>query len=83
MRGEKHRCERETLTGCLWHVPLPETEPATQACALTGNRTGDPLHCDVQPNRTSLGRTKSFLSSLKFLLPKIVLLFISLSSYTK
>ena len=31
------------MCGCLSHAPLPGTWPATQACALTGNRTRDPL----------------------------------------
>ena len=35
---------RETsMCGCLSHTPLLGTWPATQACALTGNRTSDPL----------------------------------------
>ena len=33
-KGEKHQCERETLIGCLSHVPPPGTKPATWA--LTG-----------------------------------------------
>ena len=35
--GEKHRCERETLIGCLLHVPQLGTKLATQVWALTGN----------------------------------------------
>ena len=35
--GEKHQCVVAS------HVPLTGTWPATQACALTGNRTSDPL----------------------------------------
>ena len=31
--GEKHRCERETLIGCLSRMPRLGTEPITQACA--------------------------------------------------
>ena len=41
--GEKHQCERETPIGCLSFALQPGTEPVTQACALTGNRTPDPL----------------------------------------
>ena len=41
--GEKHRCERETSIGYLLYVPQPGTWPATQACALTGNQTSNPL----------------------------------------
>ena len=39
--GEKHWCERETSISCLSFVPQPWTKSTTQACALTGNRTGD------------------------------------------
>ena len=37
-KGERHLCARETSIGCLWHTPwpIPETDPATQSCALTG-----------------------------------------------
>ena len=37
-KGEKHRRARETLT-LTRHQP--ETWPTIQACALTGNQTGD------------------------------------------
>ena len=39
--GEKHQCVRDTWLP-LTH-PLLGTWPTTQACALTGNRTSDPL----------------------------------------
>ena len=43
-KGEGRKRGRETsMCGCLSHTPLLRTWPATQACALTGNRTGDPL----------------------------------------
>ena len=35
--GEKHQCV------VVFHMPLLETWPATQARALTGNQTSDPL----------------------------------------
>ena len=35
--GEKHQCVVAS------HAPLLGTWPETQACALTGNQTGDPL----------------------------------------
>ena len=41
------------------------TEPTNQACALTGNRTSDPLPCRVTPNQlshTGQGRTIFLLS---------------------
>ena len=31
------------MCGCLLHAPNQGTWPATQACALTGIQTGDPL----------------------------------------
>ena len=43
--GEKHRCEREMSIGCLLCTPQPGTKPATQACALTENWTGDASLC--------------------------------------
>ena len=33
------------MCGCLSHVPLLGTWPATQTCALTGNWTHNPLVC--------------------------------------
>ena len=39
--GQKHQCARETLISCLSHTRWQGTWPATQACALTGNQTGD------------------------------------------
>ena len=35
--GEKHQCERKTLSNCLSHAPPLGSETATQACAMTGN----------------------------------------------
>ena len=35
--GEKHQCVGAS------HAPPTGTWPATQACALTGNQTSDPL----------------------------------------
>ena len=35
--GEKHQC----VVAC--HMPPMGTQLTTQACALTGNQTGDPL----------------------------------------
>ena len=51
--GEEHQCERETQVGCLSHTPKPGTRPATQACALIGNRTSDLLLCEMTPNQMS------------------------------
>ena len=51
--GKKHRCERETLISCLLYVPQLGTKSAVQACALTGNRTGDLLLCELTSNQLS------------------------------
>ena len=44
---------RETSTGCLSCVPRQESEPATQACALTGNGTCDLSLCGTMANQLS------------------------------
>ena len=41
IEGQKYRCEREIWIGCLPNAPRLGTKPATQACALTRNQTGD------------------------------------------
>ena len=38
-KGERKRGRETSMCGCLWLG----TWPATQACALTRNRTSDPL----------------------------------------
>ena len=62
---EKHWYERETSISCLLHTPWPGTEPATQACALTRNRTCDLSVCRMTPNQlshTSQGPRQIFLN---------------------
>ena len=50
-RGEEREKGRETsMCGCLSHTPPLGTWPATQACALTGNWTGDTLVCRLALN---------------------------------
>ena len=39
----RERGTEASVCGCFLHIPLLGTWPATQACALTENRTGDPL----------------------------------------
>ena len=51
--GEKYQCERETLTGCLFHAPHPGAEPTTRACALTGNQTSDISLCRMTSSQLS------------------------------
>ena len=42
------------MCGCLLRpTPPMGTRPTTQACALTGNRTGDPLVCRLVLNSLS------------------------------
>ena len=41
--GGKKESERNINVWLLLENPLLGTWPTTQACALTGNRTGDPL----------------------------------------
>ena len=52
-RGRERERGRETLIGCLLHTPQLGTGPATQACALTGNRTSDLLLCGTVLNQLS------------------------------
>ena len=47
-RAEEREKERETLIGHLLHVPQLGTEPAAQACALTGKQPFS-LQDDAQP----------------------------------
>ena len=65
-KGEGREEERERNIN-VWlplMCPLLGTWPATQACALTGNRTGDPLVCRLVLNplsRTGQGHKSSIL----------------------
>ena len=43
--GKEKERERNISVWLLLAHPLPETWPTTQACALTGNRTSNPLLC--------------------------------------
>ena len=52
-REEKHCCEGETSAGCLLSTIWKGTEPATQACALTRNQTGDPSLYRMSPSQLS------------------------------
>ena len=51
--GEKRRCVRETLISCPSRAPHPGSECATQACALTGNRTSDLPLCGTTLSQLS------------------------------
>ena len=64
-RGEGVRKRgRETLMcGCFLSTPLLKTWPATQACAVTGNQTSNPLVHSPALNplsHTSQGQTSFF-----------------------
>ena len=52
-RGEGKERGRKTMISCFSQVPLAGTEPATQACALTRNWTGNLLVCGTVPNQLS------------------------------
>lgn len=71
------------MCGCRLSAPHPplETWPATQSCALTGSRAGDPLVCSLAPSllsHTSQGApifldihcAQSVLSTLSHLIQK-------------
>ena len=66
-RGERKEKERERNKN-MWlplTCSLPGTWPAMQACALTGNRTSNPLVCRPLPyplSHTSQGQTLSFFN---------------------
>ena len=62
--GEKER-ERNINVWLLLELPLLGTWPATQACALTGNRTGDPLVCRRMLNPLSYTNQSMFIYFLK------------------
>ena len=76
------------MCGCLSHAPHWGTWPATQTCALTGNRTDDPLVC--RPALNPLSHTGQglfmgfiFLSLFSILCPRphhifILLVYITL-----
>ena len=57
--GEKHQCVVAS------HAPPTGTWPATQACALTGNPTGDPLVC--RPALSPLSHTSQDIIHTYFL----------------
>ena len=69
MEGERERereRERNISVWLLLAQPLRGTWPKTQACALTGNGTGNPLACRPALNplgHTSQGWTRSFLNA--------------------
>ena len=52
-RGEREKERGTSVCGCLSYAPLLGTWPTTQACALTGNQTGDPLVCRLALNPLS------------------------------
>ena len=55
-KGEGKEKERESninVAGCLSCAPPHGTWPATQACALTGNQTRNPLVCRPLLNQLS------------------------------
>ena len=68
--GEGRRKKERNINGLPLACPLLETWPATQACALTGNQTGDPLVCRPTLNprsHTSQGNCMIFLNGKQLL----------------
>ena len=65
-RGRKGERGGETsMFGCLLHAPHQGTWPTTQACALTGNQTNDPLVCRPALNPLSHTSRDLFFLFLK------------------
>ena len=61
-KGEKYCRKKETSIGCLLYVPWQGTKPATQACTLTGNRTGDLPLCGMMSNQlTHIGQDQDHM----------------------
>ena len=54
------------MCGCLSRAPLPGTWPETQACALTGNQTGNPLVCRPALNPLSYTSQAKIISFIDF-----------------
>ena len=69
-KGGRNKGRETSMCGCLSCAPLLGTWPTTQAGALTGNRTGDPLVCRLAINplsHTSQGLYELYLESLSYL----------------
>ena len=65
-RGREGEREGEKPQGAVAsHAPLLGTWPATQACALTGNQSSDPLVCrpKINPLRYTSQCWKPFLNA--------------------
>ena len=59
--------ERNINVWLPFACPQPGTRPATQACALAGNRTGSPLLCRLALSplsHTSQGKSLIFINSI-------------------
>ena len=66
-RGREEERERNISVWLPLTLPLLGTWPTTQACALTGNRTNDPLVCRLVFNplsHTRQGKFNSFSNSV-------------------
>ena len=85
-RGEGREEERERNINVQLPLtrPLLGTWPATQACALTGNRTSDPLVCRPALNplsHTSQGKIMFLTASSWTLLSKTGFYFFPVSAW--
>ena len=60
-------------------MPQPGTEPETQTCALTGNRTGDLLLYGTTPNQATLVRAR--YNFLTWVLPLVGFSALNITNY--
>ena len=68
-KGERKRGSETSMCGCLLRTPHWGTWPATQACALTGNQTSDPLVC--RPALNPLSHASQGLHHYSFICKRI------------
>ena len=68
-KGGWERGRETSMCGCLLHAPPLGTWPTTQACALPGSQTSDPLVLRPvlnPPSHTSQGRNLHILNGANF-----------------
>ena len=90
-RGKEGERERKKNINQLPFEPKPGTEPKTQACALTRNRTGNLLLCRTTPNQLShtgmgqfshLGNTNICFISIEALYSSLLYIFLHIGVLT-
>ena len=83
-KGGRKRGRETSMCGCLSCTPNWGTWPSPQACALTGNRTSDPLVCRPALNplsHTSQGKIMFLTASSWTLLSKTGFYFFPVSAW--